>query len=131
MERVRNREREQAQHSDPFNRGLSILFASKHPQNTRTLFCLSSSKPASLSSSPMPHLPLPFSLISCFSFFSPPLLNSLPSSLSLCSRYGTSFSIFCSFLSGLFLTLFTGKLKQRDGGMGRGSGHNGFEPGSP
>jgi len=43
------RERERYQAQDPFNRGLSILFTSKHPQNTRTLFCLSSSKPLHLS----------------------------------------------------------------------------------
>ncbi len=100
MERVWNREREregvreQAQCPDPFNRGLSILFASKHPQNTRTLFCLSSSKTASLSRflSYAAHPPPSFSLISCFSFYSPPLLNSLPSSLSLCSRYGTFYT---------------------------------------
>lgn len=127
--RAREREgvREQAQRPDPFNRGLSILFASKHPQNTRTLFCLSYSKPASLSlflsyAAPPPPPPS-FSLISCFSFYSPPLLNSLPSSLPLCSRYGTFYT------SPSLLYVIYRKVRQRDGGTG--SGLDGFEPGSP
>ncbi len=125
------REREEVERASTtprsFNRGLSILFASKHPQNTRTLFCLSSSKPASLSlflsyAAPPPPSPS-FSLISCFSFYSPLLLNSLPSSLPLCSRYGTFYT------SPSLLYVIYRKVRQRDGGTGSDSTDS--NPGPP
>lgn len=135
IEREREREgvREQAQRPDPFNRGLSILFASKHPQNTRTLFCLSSSKPASLSlsSSPMPHLPLPRSLWSLAFPSTLPLFSTLCLHLCLSALVmGLSTPLHLLFFSiWALLNVIYRKVRQRDGGTG--SGLDGFEPGSP